>query len=111
MLRIEKFFPWDEFSNAAKYRQIRRFHGKLLEVRYLVNLNEMHFRNQRSGRIGLLHPLGCYFIPREVKNSSLGPSALGMNFFFPWDEIHPSGCKTQFFLSAGYEIPQFYFRK
>ena len=58
--------------------------------------------------------LGCctlqavYFIPREVKNSSLGPSALGMNFFFPWDEIHPSGCKTQFFISAGYEIPQFF---
>ena len=56
--------------------------------------------------------LGCCtlqadFIPREVKNSSLGPSALGMNFFFPWDEIHPSGCKTQFFLSAGYEIPHF----
>ena len=55
--------------------------------------------------------LGCctlqavYFIPREVKNSSLGPSALGMNFFFPWDEIHPSECKTQFFLSPGYEIP------
>ena len=97
MLRIEKFFPWDEFSNAAKYRQFRRFHGKLLKITLftnVVNLNEMHFRNQRSRRIGLLHPLGCYFIPREVKNSSLGPSALGINFFFPWNEIHPSGCKT-----------------
>ena len=59
--------------------------------------------------------LGCctlqdVFHPSGSKNSSLGPSALGMNFFFPWDEIHPLGCKTQFFLSAGYEIPQFLFQ-
>ena len=57
--------------------------------------------------------LGCctlqavYFIPREAKNSSLWPSALGINFFFPWDEIQLLGCKTQFYRSIGYEIPQF----
>ena len=53
--------------------------------------------------------LQAVFHPSGSKNSSLGPSALGMNFFFPWDEMQPSGCKTQFFLSIGYEIPHFFY--
>ena len=113
------------------FRQIERFHeifqsndeilvkSSILEefllsecvLSCIVKVNEMHFRNLWSGRIGLLHPSGCLFHPSGSKNSSLGPSALGMNFFFPWDEIHPSGCKTQFFLSAGYEIPHFIVRQ
>ena len=56
--------------------------------------------------------------PFRMLISSLGINCnlqpLGMKWFFlqvkqsiPWDEIQPSGCKTQFFLSAGYEIPHF----
>ena len=86
---------------------------------YLAYLDEMHFRNLWSERIGLLHPSGN-FIPQDKLQpsgrmiSSLGASPLGMKSFslqvlqfIPWDEIQPSGCKTQFFLSTGYEIPHF----
>ena len=102
-LSLTMKFLWNRVFSRNFYRQ------NMLKcvLSCIVKVNEMHFRNLWSGRIGLLHPSGCLFHPSGSKNSSLGPSALGMNLFFPWDEIHPSGCKTQFFLSASYEIPQF----
>ena len=77
---------------------------------------------------GSISEWNAFSYPAVIKNwvaapfrmliSSLGINCnlqpLGMKWFFlqvkqsiPWDEIQPSGCKTQFFLSAGYEIPQF----
>ena len=51
---------------------------------HLVYLNEMHFRNLLSGKIGFYNLQAVNFIPQNKlhssgrKNSSLGPSALGM---------------------------------
>ena len=73
-----------------------------LKLCYLVYLNEMHFRNLLSGRIGFCNLQAGYFIPRDKlhssgrKNSSLGPSALGMNFFNLQNVIHPLGWNTAF---------------
>ena len=61
------------------------------------------FRSLRKGRIGFC-TLKDVFHPKGRKNSSRGPKAQGMNFYFPRDEINSlKGATTQFFLTAGYE--------
>ena len=47
----------------ANFREIEQLEEHALcglteKLSYLVYLNEMHFRNLRSERIGLLHPSG-----------------------------------------------------
>ena len=88
----------------ANFREIEQLEEHALcglteKLSYLVYLNEMHFRNLRSERIGLLRPSGCQFHP------SGSIATFRDKHFIPWDKIQPSGCKTQFFLPVGYDIP------